>query len=135
MAEIDREPLAHPGPNESYSLGVEAAGLLFLATHAPGDGLGHGLDASFADQTRQAFGRLFATLEAAGVDQRALVKLDVYLHDIADFGEFNELYRELVPAPRPARSTVQTPIGRGWRVAVGGVASLSSRGRGGPGAP
>jgi 2-iminobutanoate/2-iminopropanoate deaminase len=118
------QPTFFSGPNESYSLGVQAGGLLFLATHAPGDGMGNGLDASFEQQVREAFGRLFSTLTRAGADHRALIKLDIYLADIADFPVFNELYQELIPAPRPARSTVQTPIGRGWRFAVGGVAAL-----------
>ncbi len=118
------------GPNEAYSLGAEAGNLLFLSTHAPGDGLGGGLDATFEDQVRQAFGRLFDTLDRAGVDHRALIKLDIYLADITDFAAFNELYREIVPAPRPARATVQTPIGKGWKVAVGGVALTRSRGSG-----
>jgi 2-iminobutanoate/2-iminopropanoate deaminase len=117
-----------PGPNEAYSLGAGAGNLLFLSTHAPGDGLGGGLEAPLEDQVRQAFGRMFGTLARAGVNHRALVKLDIYLADIADFAAFNELYFELVPAPRPARATVQTPIGKGWKVAVGGVALLPGRG-------
>ena len=115
----------YPGPNASYSLGAAAHGLLFLSTHAPGDGLGGGLDASFEQQVREAFNRLFTTLAAAGLTRRSLLKLDIYLADLADFAQFNELYRSLLPAPRPARSTVQTPIGRGWRFAVGGVAARS----------
>ncbi len=114
-----------PGPNDSYSLGASAAGLLFLSTHAPGDGLGNGLEAGFEKQVREAFARLFTTLTDAGLGVRALLKVDVYLADLSDFAEFNVLYRELIQPPRPARSTVQTPIGRGWRVAVGGVAVTS----------
>lgn len=113
----------YPGPNPSYALGAQAGGLLFLSVHAPGDGLGNGLDAPFEEQVRQAFGRLFTTLERAGLDHAALLKVTVYLADIADFDAFGALYRELVPEPRPARETIQTPIGKGWRVAVSGVAA------------
>jgi 2-iminobutanoate/2-iminopropanoate deaminase len=112
------------GPNPAYSLGARAGGLLFLALHVGGDGLGNGREAPFDEQVRQAFGRLFDTLDRAGVDRSALAKVTIYLADIADFAAYNAIYRELLPEPRPARSTVQTPIGHGWRFAVDGVAVL-----------
>ena len=118
------EPEFVAGPNPSYSLGAKAGGLLFLALHVGGDGLGGGREAGFEDQVRQAFGRLFDSLARAGVDRRALIKVTIYLRDIEDFDAYNVIYRELIEAPRPARSTVQTPIGHGWRFGVDGVALL-----------
>jgi enamine deaminase RidA (YjgF/YER057c/UK114 family) len=115
-------PELFPGPNPSYALGARAGELLFLSTHVGGDGRGNGTEASFEDQVRQAFGRLFATLEAAGTDRSAIVKLTIYLRDVADFDAYNVIYRELIPEPRPARTTIETPIGHGWRFAVDGVA-------------
>jgi enamine deaminase RidA (YjgF/YER057c/UK114 family) len=121
-------PELFPGPNPSYALGARAGGLLFLSTHVGGDGLGNGVDASFEDQVRQAFGRLFATLADAGTDASALVKLTIYLRDVADFDAYNVIYRELIPEPRPARTTIETPIGHGWRFAVDGVAACPAPG-------
>jgi enamine deaminase RidA (YjgF/YER057c/UK114 family) len=124
-AHVQPEPEAPTfvaGPNPAYSLGGKAGGLLFLSLHVGGDGLGRGVDASFEEQVRQAFARLFATLAEAGGDKSSLVKLTIYLSDMADFGAYNAIYKDLIPEPRPARATIETAIGRGWRFAVDGVA-------------
>jgi enamine deaminase RidA (YjgF/YER057c/UK114 family) len=117
-----KTPTYVAGPNPAYSLGGKAGGLLFLSLHVGGDGLGNGVEAPFEDQVRQAFARLFDTLAKAGGDKSSLAKLTIYLSDMADFAAYNEIYQELIPEPRPARATIQTPIGRGWRFAVDGVA-------------
>jgi len=35
------------------------------------------------------------------------VSVNVYLADIAEFGEMNKVYKTFFPEPRPARATVQ----------------------------
>ena len=61
-------------------------------------------------QTRQAVARLKATLEAAGLGLEDVVESTVFLTDIRHFSAMNEIYRELVPGPRPARTTVGTAL-------------------------
>lgn len=61
-------------------------------------------------QTRQAIARLKATLEAAGLGLEDVVESTVFLTDIRHFAAMNEIYRELVPGPRPARTTVGTAL-------------------------
>ncbi len=61
-------------------------------------------------QTRQAVARLEAALEAAGLGLEDVVESTVFLTDIRHFGAMNEIYRELVPGPRPARTTVGTAL-------------------------
>jgi 2-iminobutanoate/2-iminopropanoate deaminase len=36
-----------------------------------------------------------------------VVSVNVYLADIAEFGEMNKVYKTFFPEPRPARATVQ----------------------------
>ena len=36
--------------------------------------------------------------------------MGVYLDDMADFPEMNDIYRETFPEPLPARTTIQTPL-------------------------
>ncbi len=57
-------------------------------------------------QTRQTLVNLRAALALAGADLSHVVKVTVFLTDMADFAEFNEAYREFFPADPPARSTV-----------------------------
>jgi 2-iminobutanoate/2-iminopropanoate deaminase len=47
---------------------------------------------------------LAAVLEAAGSSMANVVKVTVYLADIADYAEFNEAYAEFVGAEAPARA-------------------------------
>ena len=57
-------------------------------------------------QTRVALERLRATLEAAGMDFGDVENATVYLSDIRYYQAMNEVYRELLPQPPPARATV-----------------------------
>jgi 2-iminobutanoate/2-iminopropanoate deaminase len=57
-------------------------------------------------ETTQAIKNISRILTASGLDLRHVVKVNVYLHDIASFPEMNEAYlAELGDSP-PARITV-----------------------------
>jgi 2-iminobutanoate/2-iminopropanoate deaminase len=96
-------------PIAPYSWAIAARGLVFLAGHAGldtnGELVGPG---DIRAQTRQTMENLHATLLAAGVDFRHVVKTTVFLADVQDYGGMNEIYREYFPDPPPARSTVLT---------------------------
>lgn len=58
-------------------------------------------------QTRQVLHNLAAVLEAAGSALDRVVKTTVFLADMGDFAEMNEVYTEFFNSSKPARSTVQ----------------------------
>src|SRR6266545_2040087 len=60
-----------------------------------------------AEQTEQVFANLKAVLSAAGTSLANVVKTNVYLADMADFAQMNEVYARHFGAHKPARSTVQ----------------------------
>lgn len=60
-----------------------------------------------AEQTEQVFANLEAVLAAAGSSLGNVVKTTVYLADMADFAQMNEVYAKHFGAHKPARSTVQ----------------------------
>jgi 2-iminobutanoate/2-iminopropanoate deaminase len=60
-----------------------------------------------AEQTEQVFANLKAVLAAAGTSLANVVKTTVYLADMADFAQMNEVYANHFGAHKPARSTVQ----------------------------
>ena len=62
---------------------------------------------STAEQTEQVFANLKAVLTAAGTSLQNVVKTTVYLADMADFAQMNEVYAKHFGAHKPARSTVQ----------------------------
>ena len=70
----------------------------------PADGnLRDGFDA----QTHQVFRNLKAVCQAAGGDLHDIVRLGVFLTDMADFGRFNQIMCEDFGEPYPARAAVQ----------------------------
>ncbi len=93
----------------TISPSVIAGGRQFLAgmTGRDSDGYAPG---DVKAQTRQCIARLKATLAAAGLTLDDVVESTVYLTDIRHFSDMNEVYRELVPKPRPSRTTIGTAL-------------------------
>ena len=68
-----------------------------------GDIVGGGI----TQQTKQIMENTSAILEEAGSSLDNLLKSQVYLKDIEDFAEFNEVYSEYVSDPKPALSAFE----------------------------
>jgi 2-iminobutanoate/2-iminopropanoate deaminase len=58
------------------------------------------------EQTRQALNNTLAILRAAGCSMDDVVRMTVYLTDMADYAIVNEIYAEFVGDHRPARTCV-----------------------------
>ena len=65
-----------------------------------------------------------ACLLAAGCTLDDVVKVNVFLVDLADFDGFNEVYRAAFAEPYPVRTTVQAGLPGGIRVEIEAVAHL-----------
>ncbi len=98
-------------PNASaigpYSHAVWAGGLLYLSGQTPLDATtGKLVTGDVAAQAAQCFRNLFGVLAAAGLTPGDVVKVNVYLTDMADFAAMNSVYATQFEAPYPARTTV-----------------------------
>jgi 2-iminobutanoate/2-iminopropanoate deaminase len=83
---------------------IEAGGRLFLSGML---GRGpNGYSADVKEQTRLTLQNLRAALNTAGLDFKDVVDTMVYLSDIRHFQAMNEVYREMVGTPPPARATI-----------------------------
>ncbi len=60
-----------------------------------------------AEQTEQVLRNLGAVLDAAGASLSTVVKVTVFLKNMADFAEMNAVYARFFPADPPARSAVE----------------------------
>lgn len=88
-----------------YSQAVAANGFVFCSGQIPLDpATGELVTGSIADQTRRCMENLGAVLGAAGSSFDRVVKVTVYLADIADYGAFNEAYASFVGDAAPARA-------------------------------
>ncbi len=111
-----------------YSQGVIANGLLFTAGQIAIDPeTGRLVDGGFAEQTERVLRNLTAVLDAAGTTWADVLKTTVYLHDMADFPTFNEMYSRHIGDARPARSTIQAAgLPRGALVEIDAVVRVST---------
>ena len=97
-----------PGTAEGlpFSNGILVGNTLYVAGQ---EGLDNGKlrPGGIGPETQAALENIKKIVEAAGLQMSDLVSVNVYLADINEFGEMNEVYKTLVPEPRPARATVQ----------------------------
>jgi 2-iminobutanoate/2-iminopropanoate deaminase len=102
-----------PSPSLPFSAGIKANGFIFTAGQVGTDPrTGQVAGPDVASQTRQCIANLRAILEAGGSSLEQLVKTTVFLADMRLFDQMNAVYRELIPEPRPGRSTVQASLAR-----------------------
>jgi 2-iminobutanoate/2-iminopropanoate deaminase len=91
-----------------YSQAITTDGLVFTAGQVALDPQsGELVGTTAAQQTEQVFKNLQAVLAAAGTNLDNVVKTTVYLADMADFAQMNEVYAKHFGTHKPARSTVQ----------------------------
>lgn len=91
-----------------YSHAVRsAAGPVYLSGQTPIDpATGRLIDGDVTEQTERVFANLAAVLAAAGLTLADVVKVNVYLTDMADFAAMNAAYGRAFEEPFPARTTV-----------------------------
>jgi 2-iminobutanoate/2-iminopropanoate deaminase len=89
-----------------YSHAVIAGDFIFLAGQGPVDPETGEQAATFEEQARQTLTNLAAVAAACGASLKNAVRVGVFLRDMADFPLFNEVYREFIREPLPARTTV-----------------------------
>jgi 2-iminobutanoate/2-iminopropanoate deaminase len=68
--------------------------------------------ASIEAQTEQALENLKAVLAASGTSFEHVVKVNVYLANVADYAGMNAVYRRYFPTDRPARATIGATLVR-----------------------
>jgi 2-iminobutanoate/2-iminopropanoate deaminase len=102
-----------PATSLPFSAGMRANGFVFASGQVGTDPrTGQVAGPDVASQTRQAIDNLRAVLEAGGSSLDGLVKTTVFLADIRLFDAMNAAYRELIPEPRPGRSTIEAHLAR-----------------------
>ena len=97
-----------PGAIGPYSQAVKAGGMVFCSGQIPIDpSTGEFVSQVVAEQTEQVLKNLSEVLKAAGTGLDNVVKTTVFLADMNDFGEMNEVYGRYFTDNKPARATVQ----------------------------
>jgi reactive intermediate/imine deaminase len=117
-----KEAPAAIGP---YSQAVRAGDTVYLSGQIPLDPLTMQLVEGFENQVRRVFDNLLAVARAAGGDFGDVVRVTIYLTDLANFASVNEVMASYFRAPFPARATVGVAsLPRGAAVEIDAVMHL-----------
>ena len=93
-------------PGAPYAKAVKAGGFLFVSGNvAVNPETGQVPEGGIEAQTRQVLDNLKATVEELGSSFDDVVKVNIYLVNVKDFGGMNAVYKEYFPDP-PTRTTV-----------------------------
>lgn len=90
-----------------YSQGVQVGNLLFTSGQLPLVPETGELISDIEKATRQSLDNVKAILEEAGTSLEKVVKVNIFVADINDFGKINEIYAEYFSNHKPARSLVE----------------------------
>lgn len=90
-----------------YSQAIEVNGAVYVSGQLPIDpATGQYAEGGIKELTAQSLTNIKHILEQAGMTMNNVVKTSVFLADINDFAEMNEVYATFFEAPFPARSAV-----------------------------
>jgi 2-iminobutanoate/2-iminopropanoate deaminase len=107
-----------------YSHAVEHQGIVYLSGQTPMDpATGKLAVGTIGAQTERCFKNLFAVLDAASLTPDDVIEVRVYLTNMDDFQEMNQIYAKQFSAPFPARTTIgcaSLPLGA--RIEIGMIA-------------
>jgi reactive intermediate/imine deaminase len=96
-----------PAAIGTYSQAIDANGLVFLSGQIPLDPeTMEVVDGDFEARARQVFDNLAAVAHAAGGSLDDVVKLTVFLTDLANFATVNAVMEDYFKEPFPARAAV-----------------------------
>ncbi len=117
---------AAPAAIGTYSQAVKCGNTVYLSGQIPFDPLTMELVAGdIREQVRRVFENLSAVSQAAGGGLADVVKLNVFLTDLGNFAEVNEVMAEYFIEPYPARAAVGVAaLPRGAEVEMDAILEL-----------
>ena len=120
--------LKAPAPVGPYSQAVSFGNMLFVSGQIPLDPeSGKLVDNSFAEQCHRVLLNLKIILEAGGSGLENVLKVTIYMKNLAQFGELNEIYSEYFDVSKPTRACVEvSDLPKGADVEMDAIAEISS---------
>lgn len=118
---------AAPRAIGTYSQAVKVGETVYLSGQIPLDPVSMQLvEGSIDVQIRRVFDNLKAVCEAAGGDLSHIVKLNIFLTDLANFATVNEVMATYFQQPYPARAAIGVAaLPKGAQVEMDGVLVLN----------
>lgn len=112
-------------PRGPYSLGTQVGNLAFVAGQISQDNEGKLIGpGDVKAQTRVVIEKIQQILAEAGMTLEDIVSTTVYLQNLSDYKDMNEVYAELFKKDFPARATVRADLaGEGLLVEIAAIAA------------
>src|SRR5436190_23782640 len=113
-----------PAPIGPYSQAVQIGNMLFISGQITIDPItGNLVQEDIQAETKQVMKNLEAILHEAKMDFADVVKTTIFLMDMGQFAQVNEIYGGYFKANAPARETVQVAgLPRGVKVEISMIA-------------
>jgi 2-iminobutanoate/2-iminopropanoate deaminase len=117
-----------PQPKGPYSQAVVVGNTVYVAGQGGFDPVsGKLMNATFEEEVTRTFENVKAILAAAGATMNDVVKVNVYLTDLGNFGRMNEIYKKYFVSDFPARATVGSSLLLGTQIEIDCVAVVESQ--------
>jgi 2-iminobutanoate/2-iminopropanoate deaminase len=99
------------GNDNAFSPAVRAGDFLFVSGQASVDQTGKIIVDSFEGEMRRSFENIKRILAMEGLTLENVVQVRSYLSGQEHLGDYDRVYREYFPDPRPARTTLLGVLG------------------------
>jgi len=110
-------------PGAVFSQGRVVGNMLFVAGLKGKPATGTLADLDITAQTKLALDAIKNVVEQAGFKMTDIVSVNIYLVDINEIDKMNEVYKKMMPDPKPTRVTVEVGhIRNGGRIEISCVA-------------
>ena len=90
-----------------FSDGYVAGNTLYVAGQQGPDSHGKVTGTDITFQTKNAIAAVEKVVKEAGFQMTDIVSVTVYVTDLNDVEKMNQVYKQLMPDPKPARATVR----------------------------
>jgi reactive intermediate/imine deaminase len=116
---LEVEFIPSPIPGAVFASAVRVGNLLFLSGQIGTDSAGRLVAGGLQAEARQALNNINSVLEKNGSSLDRVVKCTVFLADMKDYNDFNEIYATYFRARKPARSAFgATGLARNARLEI-----------------
>lgn len=99
-------------------LEIQADRLVVISGQVALDPDGNIVGDTIEEQTRATLANCRRQLETAGCTFEDVFKVNAYMTDLDDWNRFNAVYMELIPEPRPVRTTVGAKLLRTFLIEI-----------------
>ena len=91
----------------SYSQAIVANGMIYISGQLPVNPVTGEISQDVKEQTKQSMENVQAILETAGSDFSKVVRCGIFIKNMNDFAQINEVYGAYFSEPFPSRATVE----------------------------